>query len=350
MQHMAPALPAPYAARIRTAGLCALTTRCSTLRPRSRRRTPRSRLRPWPPMAVGTGVASHGFSTPTHERRYIAGGQRLRGGRAREGGGDGVCPRQHAALRKRVRRAAACACCDPRCGARRGRNKIPVPERPPPNFPPLPPAPPPPPLRARRQHEPGDGGLRRAARGVCGSNSAQAAARARLPWVRPGLQKALSTVLQGVCALDAVARAASAICARASVPEHLCPSTRRGLSAGAACSLPRPRVSRQASSPTRATRTWTRTPRNSLVRSTRYGTARAHAPTTAFVCAVAHVCVPELAAPVCAHQAHAKPIHAQDCTRAGAPAYCYGVTRKTMVKNGWGQSDSASSTAHIFGA
>jgi hypothetical protein len=53
---------------------------------------------------------------------------------------------------------------------------------------------------------------------------------------------------------------------------------------------------------------------------------------------------------VCAHRTHAKPTLAQDCTRAGAPAYCYGVTRKTIVKNGWGTSDSTTSTAHIFGA
>jgi hypothetical protein len=40
----------------------------------------------------------------------------------------------------------------------------------------------------------------------------------------------------------------------------------------------------------------------------------------------------------------------QDCTRTGAPAYCYGVTRKDMVKMGWGTSDSKASTLHIFGA
>jgi len=39
----------------------------------------------------------------------------------------------------------------------------------------------------------------------------------------------------------------------------------------------------------------------------------------------------------------------QDCTRAGAPAYCYGVTRATMVKEGWGTSNAAASTKRIFG-
>ena len=75
MQHMTPALPAPYAARIRSAGLCALTTRCSTLRPRSRRRTPRSRLRPWPQWRLEQELRASVFTTPTHERPiYRAGG------------------------------------------------------------------------------------------------------------------------------------------------------------------------------------------------------------------------------------------------------------------------------------
>jgi len=74
MQHMTPALPAPYAARIRSAGLCALTTRCSTLRPRSRRRTPRSRLRPWPQWRLEQELRASVFTTPTHEVRYIGRG------------------------------------------------------------------------------------------------------------------------------------------------------------------------------------------------------------------------------------------------------------------------------------
>ena len=53
-------------------------------------------------------------------------------------------------------------------------------------------------MHARRQHEPGDGGLSCAARGICGCHCTQASASARVPRIRAGVQEALSSFLQGM--------------------------------------------------------------------------------------------------------------------------------------------------------